>query len=61
MGKWKIGTDWNAKKDAAGSNASENQDRPQAEGTRASAGDLGDGGICHSPSNRVDDPDRDQA
>lgn len=50
----KPGTDWDAKHDAAGSQAQPYEDRPYAEGTRSSTGDLGDGGICHSPSNIVD-------
>lgn len=54
MSNEKPGTDWSAKQDAAGSQAQPYEDRPYAEGTRSSTGDLGDGGICHDPSNKLD-------
>lgn len=54
MNDEKPGTDWAAKNAAAGSQAQPYQDRPYAQGTQSSNGDLGDGGVCHNPSNKVD-------
>lgn len=54
MSNEKPGTDWTAKQEAAGSQSQPHEDRPYAEGTWSSTGDLGDGGICHDPSNKLD-------
>lgn len=53
-GNDKPGTDWGAKHDAAGSQAQPANDRPQAVDWSQHSGDLGDGGVCYSPSNKVD-------
>lgn len=31
------------------------QERPHQDGTRSSTGDLGDGGICRNPSNKIEE------
>lgn len=51
----KPGTDWAAKYAAAGSDAQPKNDRPHAIDRSREQGDLGDGGVCYSPSNKVDE------
>ena len=51
----KPGTYWAAKHAAAGSKAQPANDRPYAVDWSQHRGDLGDGGVCHSPSNKADE------